>query len=126
MITKIEISGVPPFMEKVILETDKKVNLIYGLNGTGKSTISNILFDIERGKRTNGVTIEYENGVSNEKSYKLIVYNQQFVQESFYESTEIKGIFSLSKDNAEAQSNIEKAKKEKVKLEELKTIKKKE
>ena len=57
MITKIEISGVPPFMEKVILETDKKVNLIYGLNGTGKSTISNILFDIERGKRTNGVTI---------------------------------------------------------------------
>lgn len=126
MITKIEISGVPPFMEKVVLETDKKVNLIYGLNGTGKSTISNILFDIERGKRTNGVTIEYENGVSNEKSYKLIVYNQQFVQESFYESTEIKGIFSLSKDNAEAQSNIEKAKKEKVKLEELKTIKKKE
>lgn len=126
MITKIEISGVPPFMEKVVLETDKKVNLIYGLNGTGKSTISNILFDIERGKRTNGVTIEYENGVSNEKSYKLIVYNQQFVQESFYESTEIKGIFSLSKNNAEAQSNIEKAKKEKVKLEELKTIKKKE
>ena len=60
MITKIEISGVPPIMEKVILETDKKVNLIYGLNGTGKSTISNILFDIERGKRTNGVTIEYE------------------------------------------------------------------
>lgn len=126
MITKIEISGVPPFMEKVILETDKKVNLIYGLNGTGKSTISNILLDIERGKRTNGVTIEYENGVSNEKSYKLIVYNQQFVQESFYESTEIKGIFSLSKDNAEAQSKIEKAKKEKVKLEELKNIKKKE
>lgn len=126
MITKIEISGVPPFMEKVILETDKKVNLIYGLNGTGKSTISNILLDIERGKRPNGVTIEYENGVSNEKSYKLIVYNQQFVQESFYESTEIKGIFSLSKDNAEAQSNIEKAKKVKVKLEELKTIKKKE
>ena len=35
-------------------------------------------------------------------------------------------LFSLSKDNAEAQSNIEKAKKEKVKLEELKTIKKKE
>ena len=126
MITKIEISGVPPFMEKVVLETDKKVNLIYGLNGTGKSTISNILFDIERGKRTNGVTIEYENGVSNEKSYKLIVYNQQFVQESFYESNEIKGIFSLSKDNAEAQYNIEKAKKERVKLEELKTIKKKE
>ena len=31
MITKIEISGVPPFMEKVILETDKKVNLIYCL-----------------------------------------------------------------------------------------------
>ena len=124
MITKIEIAGVPPFKDKAILETDKKVNLIYGLNGTGKSTISNVLYDIEYGEKPDGVTIEYCGGLEDSKSYELVVYNQKFVQESFYESSEIKGIFSLSKDNAEAQTAIENAKLEKGKLEELRTAKK--
>lgn len=126
MITKIEIAGIPPFKERTILETDKKVNLIYGLNGTGKSTLSNILYDIEQGKTTVGTIIEHDGGINNDKSYEFVVYNQKFVQENFYESTEIKGIFSLSKDNAEAQSAIENAKKEKEKLEEQKIVKKRE
>lgn len=124
MITKIEIAGIPPFKDKAILETDKKVNLIYGLNGTGKSTISNVLYDIEYGEKPDGVTIEYGGGLEDGKSYELVAYNQKFVQESFYESSEIKGIFSLSKDNAEAQSAIENAKLEKGKLEEQRTAKK--
>lgn len=109
MITKICIKNVPPYKNESTIETDKKVNLIYGLNGTGKSTISNILFDIENEKQINGVSIEYEKGLETKDSYEFIVYNQKFVQECFYESSEIKGIFSLSKDNAQAQSAIDNA-----------------
>ncbi|MBR3985642.1 MAG: AAA family ATPase [Bacteroidales bacterium] len=123
MITKIEIAGIPPFKEKAILETDKKVNLIYGLNGTGKSTISNLLFDIEHGGTPDGIKIEYNGGSDTSDSYEMVVYNQKFVQANFYESAEIKGIFSLSKDNAEAQTAIENAVKEKGKLEEIKKAK---
>ena len=42
MITKISLNKVASYKKPTVLETDKKVNLIYGLNGTGKS-ISGIL-----------------------------------------------------------------------------------
>jgi len=41
MITKIVMSGCASYKNPTSLETDKKINLIYGLNGTGKSTFSN-------------------------------------------------------------------------------------
>ena len=44
MITKINLNNVASYKSLTALETDKKVNLIYGLNGTGKSTLSNYLF----------------------------------------------------------------------------------
>lgn len=43
MITKINLNSVASYKSKTTLETDKKVNLIYGLNGTGKSILSNYL-----------------------------------------------------------------------------------
>ena len=115
MITKINIDGIPPF-NKAELETNKKVNLIYGLNGTGKSTISNLLYDLNHDASLNNAKFEFDNGDSID-SYEFVVYNQRFVQDVFYESSEIKGIFSLSKDNAAAQAAIDNANNEKTKLE---------
>ncbi|PSD44229.1 hypothetical protein C7E23_03125 [Elizabethkingia anophelis] len=43
MITKINLNNVASYKSHTTLETDKKINLIYGLNGTGKSTLSNFL-----------------------------------------------------------------------------------
>jgi len=37
MINKITLDNIASFKKSVSLETDKKINLIYGLNGTGKS-----------------------------------------------------------------------------------------
>lgn len=45
MITKITMDKVASYKSPVSLETDKKVNLIYGLNGTGKSTLSDFLYN---------------------------------------------------------------------------------
>ena len=80
MITKIEIEGIPPFKEKTGLETDQKVNLIYGLNGTGKTTLSNLLYDTNQSELPTGVNFEYSNGSDSIDSYEIIVYNQRFVK----------------------------------------------
>ena len=43
MINKISILGPACYKKLATLETDKNVNLIYGLNGSGKSTLSEYL-----------------------------------------------------------------------------------
>ncbi|MFA0465940.1 AAA family ATPase, partial [Vibrio breoganii] len=45
MITEITLDGVASYKKKVTLTTDRKVNIIYGLNGSGKSTFSNYFYD---------------------------------------------------------------------------------
>lgn len=45
MINKIVMKNVASYKKETVLETDKTVNLIYGLNGTGKSTLSGFLYN---------------------------------------------------------------------------------
>ena len=99
------MNGVASFKAPAYLETDKKVNLIYGLNGTGKSTISNFLYEKKK-KQFSDCSID---GLNNEA---ILVYNQKFIQDYFYEPDNLKGIFTLSKKNKEAEEKIKKAEKE--------------
>ena len=64
MINKITIEKVASYKKKVSLLTDKRINLIYGLNRTGKSTLSNffyfpinVIIKIDRNKKIS--TIKY-------------------------------------------------------------------
>ncbi len=99
MITKITMADVASYKAITTLETDKKVNLIYGLNGAGKSTLSRYL---------------YEPGHTDFKSCKtdgtppraVMVYNTRFVQEYFHEQDRLHGIFTLSKENKAAEEAI--------------------
>ena len=110
MITKITLKNVASYGENPgVLDTDKKINLIYGLNGTGKTTLSKYL------QNRNDIcfsdcSIE---GLNNEK---ILVYNQKFVDDNFYEDTQ-KGIFSLKSENKEAKEKIDTA------IEQIKKIK---
>ena len=101
MISKIVLNGVASYKKEAVLNTDKKVNLLYGLNGTGKSTFSEFLYD-QTGARFSQCSIE---GL--EENDTVLVYNQKFVQDTFYEPEGIHGIFTLSKGNAEAQKVID-------------------
>lgn len=99
MISKIQIQGVASFQSLVTLETDRKVNIVYGLNGTGKSTLSNYLYDTSK--------VGYENcSINVGVDETILVYNQRFIQEHFFEADSLKGIFSLSKENKDIEEKI--------------------
>lgn len=106
MITKIKMNNVASYKNLTLLETDKKVNLLYGLNGTGKSTLSNFLYNRLDNKFVD-CSIE---GLK--ESDTILVYNQQFIRDNFYETEDIPGIFTLSKENKEIKELIDKAKNE--------------
>lgn len=110
MINKIVMKNVASYKKEAILETDKAVNLIYGLNGTGKSTLSGFLYSMEDSQYRD-CKIE---GLSS--ADRVLVYNQQFITDNFYETENINGIFTLSKENKDAMQAISDARKELKKL----------
>ncbi|MDO8659416.1 MAG: AAA family ATPase [Candidatus Parcubacteria bacterium] len=120
MISKISIKNIASYGETpAVLETDKKINLVYGLNGTGKTTLSNYLQD-QGNACFSCCSIS---GLNNEK---VLVYNQKFVSDNFYQDTQ-RGIFSLKSENKAAKEKIDIATQEinklksQIKNDELKT-----
>lgn len=120
MIKSINLNKVASYKNIATLQTDKKINLIYGLNGSGKSTFSNYLHHRTETKYKN-CSID---GV--EENYEILVYNNNFIQDNFFEADNLKGIFTLSKENKEAKTKIADALKEIKKLEIEEEIKKNE
>lgn len=104
MIKKITISGPTCYKNLATLETNKNVNLIYGLNGSGKSTLSEYLRDSTNPLYSN-CSIEPP---LDDNAEEIFVYNENYVNEVFYSSDTQRGIFSLSKENADARKKIEK------------------
>lgn len=102
MISKISIQNIASYKAETILATDKKVNIVYGLNGSGKSTLSNYLYQPE-------ATEYFDCSVDMANDTSLNVYNQRFIEENFYEADNLKGIFSLSKENKDIENAINEA-----------------
>lgn len=117
MITSIKIKRVASYRNERVLNTDKKINLIYGLNGTGKTTLSNFLKD----KRSSKFS---DCSISGGETAKILVYNQDFISENFYEKYDLKGVFTISEPNVIAEENIKNAKIEIEKLETQENVKK--
>lgn len=93
------MSNVASYKNETKLVTNKKVNLIFGLNGTGKSTLANYLYEPTAPEFLNCSWIPT-------KSESILVYSQKFIQDNFYVADKLKGIFSLSKVNKEAEEKI--------------------
>lgn len=98
--TRITMDGVATYKSPTTLDSDKKTTLLYGLNGTGKSTLSNYLYDIEDPtyKKCSNDGLDDAN---------ILVYNTRFVKDNFHEVDSLKGIFTLSKVNKDVELKIE-------------------
>lgn len=123
---KIQMKNVASYKDCATLETDKRVNLIYGINGTGKTQLSNCLKKYPNLENTEFKDCKID-GLTNEK---ILVFNQNFIYENFYMQDKQNPIFTLSRTNKNIVEKLEKIKKIKVKIEnhlqqlqtELKTI----
>ncbi|NNN70012.1 AAA family ATPase [Vibrio sp. 3-2(1)] len=95
----ITIKGVTSYHPTTpqIIDISKQNTLIFGLNGTGKSTISNFLYDREKFDSCS---------LNVEGHFTPIVYNQAFVDQNFVKSSMQEGVFTLSKDNGDLEARI--------------------
>lgn len=104
MIRKVYLNGVATYRNGINFNP-KKINFVYGANGTGKSTISKVLYG-EKGVET--CEIEWEPGVKEE----IVVYNRSFVKRNFESNSELKGIFTLGEESIDIQKDIKEKRKE--------------
>ncbi|HDZ4944389.1 TPA: AAA family ATPase, partial [Campylobacter jejuni] len=105
MITKISMKNIASYKDETSLETNKRINLIYGLNGIGKTQISKFLAN-QKDEKFKDCKIK---GLSDEE---ILVYNQDFIDEHFYDTDRQKGIFTLSEENISIKQEIEKLQEE--------------
>ena len=124
MIREITLGNIASY-KNASIEIKKNINLFYGLNGTGKTILSNYL-KYEKDKQNKSENrfdkkdkYDYNNcsidGYS-ETEAKILVYNQEFIKENFYDFDSQSGIFTLSSENREAEEKIKEANQERGKF----------
>ena len=102
MIKSIKIRNIATFDETGIeIPEFKKVNFFYGANGSGKTTVSNFIYD-PANERFPDCQIEWQNGIE----LKSLVYNKEFRDRNFGKGT-IAGVFTLGQTTKEEAELIE-------------------
>ncbi|GIM59658.1 AAA family ATPase [Capnocytophaga canis] len=98
MIESINIKNIATYdNEGIQINGLKKVNFIYGANGTGKTTLSNYLFNDESEKeKFSDCSIKWEG----DNPIKTLVYNKKFKELNFGHG-KVKGIFTLGQATTE-------------------------
>src|SRR3990167_9380752 len=83
----------------------RRVNFIFGTNGTGKTTISRVIAN-----DTDYVScgVAWKDG----RPLQALVYNRDFVERNFSRSAELKGVFTLGEKQVKAQEDIKEKKAE--------------
>lgn len=91
MIKKIEIKDIATFDHKGIeIDELKKVNVIYGSNGTGKSTVSKVLAQVHKFPQCH---IDWKDGIP----LDVLVYNKEFCEKNY--SEQMPGVFTYNPQN---------------------------
>lgn len=100
MIDSITVHGEAIFDTRQRLDRLSQINLVFGSNGTGKTTISRVIDDVDRFNRCH---MTWTNGIPME----TFVYNRDFIAKHFEQSNELPGVFTLGDESVEIQQQIE-------------------
>src|SRR5690606_34102910 len=104
MSESITLAGIASYTGPATTLNDlSQINFVYGSNGSGKTTISRVIAD-QAGHPA--CTIAWKAGTP----LQAMVYNRDFVERNFNQSTELKGVFTLGEDQAETLNKIKAAK----------------
>lgn len=99
MIEKINIGGRATFGEKASIESLGKINIFYGHNGSGKTTISRTFLESP------------ERMVGPRDSYHAAVYNKKYVENNFKQNSAIPGVITLGFGRIEDKTKFDENKK---------------
>ena len=97
-ITKITIKNIASFDVQGAEFEPNQINFIYGSNGSGKTTIANVLTDPSKYP---SCKINWQ-----QKPLETLVYNRLFVHRNFGQPTDIRGIFTFGENNITEIENI--------------------
>lgn len=100
MITSFTIKKTATFNDVGVTINDlKKVNIIYGSNGSGKSTIGKVIADVNSFDQSK---IFWKN----DRPLEILAYNKEFCKRNFLE--EMPGVFTLGEAGTAVVSELEK------------------
>lgn len=108
---QLRIRGVRSYApdRDICFDLSSKVTLIYGQNGSGKSTISGYFYDSQADKYRHCA-------FESPHISHFQVFNQEYIDSKFARSDYQPGIFTLSEANQESQDKIKSNNKERAKL----------
>ncbi|VVH57703.1 ATPase involved in DNA repair, partial [uncultured Gammaproteobacteria bacterium] len=106
MISEIRIQNRASFNDSGIkIKNLKKINFIYGANGSGKTTISNFL------RESNTINNDCSYTWKDDHALDILVYNKEF-RKKYFSNDSIDGVFTIGEENIEKQEQIETKKSE--------------
>jgi len=118
MIKSLSIKNIATFQSDGIEISDlKKVNFIYGANGSGKTTVSNYLQEPENSSFSY-CSFKWENDIP----LTTLTYNKKFREQNFGKGS-LDGVFTLGQATKEEIETVEKKRIELKELKEKRNIK---
>lgn len=99
MITQMTIKEVATYTQPVVLADIKKINFIFGSNGSGKTTIGRA---IEQAEGHTDCEISWLGSIP----LDVMVYNRDFVDRNFNLSSPVRGVFTLGENQVQAEAEI--------------------
>lgn len=113
MIENLEVKKVATYgPEGGKMENLKKLNFIFGANGTGKTTLSKLISGLKPEEFAE-CTLNWAGG----RPLSCFVYNKNFVAQNFHSENLLKGIFTLGEEGGKIADTLEKLKAEKTEIE---------